>query len=236
MLHLKRKAPLPVAGDPDTVKQTNEIKIAIPLLESLDLKNKNISADALLTRRSFATWLRARHAHYHFTVKGNRPALCADLEPSFTARPAAAHFCNTSCGHGRIETRSIWVTDALNGYLEFAHLHQAFLIERQVIEKKAGKIACELATASPAVRALSASPPPLQRLLEINRGHWRIESRCHYIIDWTFDEGRGRIRAAHGSENITRLHRFAVALVLSKAGRPGRQNHAPPQPQRAHLL
>jgi len=127
---------LPVKGAADQLKQTNEIKLAIPLLHScgLDLKDKDITVDALLTQRSLATWLRSGQAHYHFTVKGNQPTLLADLQQYFLSRrePAYTHTC---AGHGRIETRCIWVTEALNGYLEFPHVHQAFLIQRQVIEK-----------------------------------------------------------------------------------------------------
>lgn len=48
----------------------------------------------------------------------------------------------------------------------------------------------------------------------VNRGHWSIES-VHYIIDWNYDEGRSRIRADFGSENITRLRRFAVGILKS---------------------
>ncbi|MHB1815317.1 MAG: ISAs1 family transposase [Steroidobacteraceae bacterium] len=163
---------LPVKGAADQLKQTNEIKVAIPLLHScrLDLKDKDITVDALLTQRSLATWLRSGQAHYHFTVKGNQPILLADLQRYFLARrePAYTHTC---AGHGRIETRCIWVTEALNGYLEFPHVHQAFLIQRQVIEKKTGKTSCELAYGITSRPASEASP---QRLLQINRGHWTI--------------------------------------------------------------
>jgi hypothetical protein len=55
-----------------------------------------------------------------------------------------------------------------------------------------------------------------KRLLTINRGHWSIENSCHYIIDWNYDEDRGRIRTGYGLENITRLRRFAVGLPISK--------------------
>jgi predicted transposase YbfD/YdcC len=182
----------------------------------LDLTDKDITADALLTQRPIAKFLRSRLAHYHFTVKGNHPALLADLQRYFADHPGTAHFSETSCGHGRIETRSISVTDALNGYLDFPSLAQAFLIERQVLKKKTGQLTRELAYGITSRPACEASP---QRLLEINRGHWVIENRCHYVIDWNFDEDRSRIRCGHGPENVSRLRRFAVSLIYSKPGR-----------------
>ncbi|MDA8350125.1 MAG: ISAs1 family transposase, partial [Pseudomonadota bacterium] len=66
------------------------------------------------------------------------PALLADLERYFQDRPAP-QFTQTSCGHGRIETRCIWVTAALNDYLDFPEVAQAFLIERRVLKKKTGE-------------------------------------------------------------------------------------------------
>ena len=47
---------LPIAHRQE-VKRTNEIKMAIPLLETLDIKGKEVSADALLTQRRFARYL-----------------------------------------------------------------------------------------------------------------------------------------------------------------------------------
>ncbi|MDY6822530.1 MAG: DUF4338 domain-containing protein [Thermodesulfobacteriota bacterium] len=43
----KKVGTLPVGEDSEEQKQTNEIKIAIPLLEALDIDGKNITADAL---------------------------------------------------------------------------------------------------------------------------------------------------------------------------------------------
>jgi len=55
---------LPV-GATDEVKQTNEISMAIPLLDALDIAGKTITADALLTQRRIARYLlEPRHAHY----------------------------------------------------------------------------------------------------------------------------------------------------------------------------
>ena len=66
---------LPVEGR-EEVKRTNEIKMAIPLLEAIEIAGKDITADALLTQRKLAEYLvEKRQAHYYFTVKGNQPGL-----------------------------------------------------------------------------------------------------------------------------------------------------------------
>ena len=50
----------------------------------------------------------------------------------------------TDYGHGRIETRKIWVTCKLNDYLDFPYVGQVFAIEREAIDKKTGKVSQEL--------------------------------------------------------------------------------------------
>ena len=201
----------------DEVKRTNEIKTAIPLLDAIEMRGKEITADALLTQRRFARYLvEERQAHYHFTVKGNQPGLLEALQFYFQERGQPHFVEHTPPDHGRIETRKIWTTTELNDYLDFPHVGQAFIIERHVTEKKTG------ATSRDIAYGLTSRPPAQarpQRVLQVNRGHWIIENGCHYILDWNYDEDRSRIRIGHGPENITRLRRFAIGLIKSRGAR-----------------
>jgi len=46
-------------------KQTNEIKMATPLLAAIEIQGKDITADALLTQRQLAIYrVEDRQAHY----------------------------------------------------------------------------------------------------------------------------------------------------------------------------
>jgi predicted transposase YbfD/YdcC len=191
--------------------------MAIPLLDSLDLHDKDITADALLTQRKLADYLvKKRHAHYHFTVKANHATLLDDIAFWFRDRQAPHFVSHDPPDHGRIETRKIWTTTALNNYLNFPHVGQVFAIERISINKKTGQSSREIAYG---ITSRSPQQANAQRLLEINRGHWSIENSCHYILDWNYDEDRCRIRTGHGPENITRLRRFAIGLIKSKGAK-----------------
>lgn len=200
---------LPVKGT-DEVKQTNEIGMFISLLNQIDIANKDITADALLTQRNLASYLVDRSAHYHFTAKGNQPTLRDDIAAAFEKRKTPDYVEVTPPDHGRIETRRIWTSDILNDYLNFPHVGQVFLIEREVTHKKTGKTTLETALG---LTSRTPEQADAKRLLEINRGHWTIENSCHYVIDWNFNEDRDRIRTGHGPENITRLRRFAVTVI-----------------------
>lgn len=207
---------LPVEGR-DEAKQTNEIKMAIPLLETIDIEGKDITADALLTQRSIADYLVGkRQAHYYFTVKGNQPGLHTDLKLYFQDRGKPHFVEQTPPDHGRVETRKIWTTTELNDYLDFPYVGQAFLVERHSTDKKTGKTSVEIAYGITSRPPEQASP---QRVLKINRGHWTIENSCHYVLDWNYDEDRSRIRTGYGPENITRLRRFAIGVIKSRGAR-----------------
>ena len=187
--------------------------MALPLLESLDISGKTITADALLTQRKIAEHVVARGAHYLFIAKDNQPTLAADIRLHFAARGEPDFREPLSLEHGRLESRAIWTSTALNDYLDFPHVGQVVAIERQRIDKKTGKHSTEIVYGVTDHAPESASP---ERLLAFNRDHWGIEAH-HYIIDWNWDEDRCRLRAGHGPENMTRLRRFAVGLIKSKS-------------------
>jgi len=217
VLHPKKVGTLPVENS-DEEKQTNEIKIAIPLLKNIDIQGKTITADALLTQQKIARYIvEEGKGHYHFTVKGNQKHLFEAITyyfENFDKEPD--HITIDGIDHGRIETRKIWSTCDLNDYLYFPHVGQAFMIERITINKKSCKESHDVAY------GITSKTPELanaEQVLQDNRGHWSIENKCHYVIDWNYDEDRSRIRTGNGPENITRLRRFAVGIIKSKGGR-----------------
>ena len=155
-----------------------------------------------------------RKAHYHFTAKGNQKQLMEDIARLFKDVVRQPDFTTVDpADHGRIETRNIWTSTALNDYLDFPYVGQVFMIERITYFPKSGNkrrvIAFGLTSKSPELASA-------EDVLKDNRGHWCIENSCHYIIDWNYDEDRSRITKGYGPENMTRLRRFAVGLLKTK--------------------
>jgi predicted transposase YbfD/YdcC len=187
------------------------------MLDAIDIAGCVVTADALLTQRALASYLVARGAHYHFTAKGNQPTLEDNILELFASRGAPDHVEVSPPDHGRIETRRIWCSTRLTGYLTFPHAAQVFLIEREVFTKKSGKHTIEIASGLTSCSPAQASPADV---LRTNRGHWSIENSCHYILDDTWDEDHCRIRTGCGPENTSRLRRFAISLLKHRA-KPG---------------
>ena len=171
----------------------------------------------MLTQYEIATYLvDQRNAHYHFTVKKNQLGLFQDISLYFKDRQEPDFVICDPPDHGRIEIRKIWTTTELNGYLNFPHVGQAFIVQRESTDKKSGEYSCEIAYG---ITSRTPEQADAQRVLAVNRGHWSIENSCHYIIDWNYDEDRSRICKGYGPENITRLRRFAVSIIKSKGVR-----------------
>ena len=122
--------------------------------------------------------------------------------------PLGAETCDKA--HGRLEIRRIWISTALNAYLNFPYAAQVFRIERQRTELKTDKTRLETTYGITALTPQQANP---ERLLHLNRHHWSIENRSHYVRDVTFDEDRSQVRTRNGPSVMATLRNFAISLL-----------------------
>lgn len=120
----------------------------------------------------------------------------------------------TEKGHGRIETRSIQASTALNEYLRdelgFPYVRQVFKLKREVFHASSKKETVEIVYG---VTSLSEQKAKPQDLLKLNRGHWAIENKVHWVRDVTFDEDRSRIRKGNGPGVAAMLKNIAMNLL-----------------------
>jgi predicted transposase YbfD/YdcC len=112
-------------------------------------------------------------------------------------------------GHGRLETRSIWLSTELNDYVKFPHCRQVGCIERVRQNLKTGKISRETAYILTSLTADKAGP---EKVLAINRAHWGIENRSHYVRDWSFDEDRSTVRTRNGPRMMATLRNLVTGI------------------------
>ncbi len=196
------------------------------MLDSLgDLAGKTFTADALLTQTAIASFLRKHDAHYMFIAKGNQKTLLGDLRlwfhddakrpPDFVENTGKPIKGKLPTAHGRWEQREIWTTTALNHHLRFPGVGQAFLIRRTRCQVRKGRVTDTSVDSSWGVTSHTPETANAQSLLRINRGHWTIENSLHRILDDTdaWNEDKSRIRTGHGPQNMTRLRRFAIAVI-----------------------
>jgi len=87
---------------------------------------------------------------------------------------------------------------------------QVFCIRREVTHLKSQKKTEEILYGVTSLSPHKATP---QRLLELNRGHWQIENRLHYVRDVTFDEDRSQIRTRNSPRVMATLKNLAISLL-----------------------
>ncbi len=51
------------------------------------------------------------------------------------------------------------------------------------------------------------------RVLSLNRNHWSIENKVHWVRDVTFDEDRSQVRKKAGPHVMDSLRNLAISLL-----------------------
>ena len=192
----------------------NEIVAFRPMLEHLTLAGRVVTADAMHTQREHARFLvEGKSAAYLFFVKENQPTLydaIATLDEDRWSGPVT----ETAKGHGRLETRTIWVATG-SGLHDFPHLSQVVRIMREVDDAKT-KTARSTETAY-AVTSLTTRKATRRQLLSAARGHWSIENGLHWVRDATMREDHSKVRSGSAPRALAAMRNLAIS-VLRLAG------------------
>ena len=131
--------------------KTNEIPVAIEILQALDVSGKIVTTDALLTQKAFCQTLREKKADYVLPVKANQKQTYHDIQHLFEPQlppkndvdpqayqarifetlhhEAKAHTDTASTvekAHGYITTRTLTTSTLLNEHLTWPGLAQVY--------------------------------------------------------------------------------------------------------------
>jgi predicted transposase YbfD/YdcC len=198
-----------VLGQVDVDGKTNEISMFAPLLDTIDLTDVVVTADAMHTQREHARYLVAeRGAHYLLIVKANQPILHAQLRALPWTRVPIAD-TQRDHGHGRIERRTIKVVTVAAG-IDFPHARQAIQITRRVRRSGAQRWSTVTVYAITSLTAIQANPV---QLADWARGHWSIENSLHWVRDVTYAEDHSQIRTGKGPQVMAGLRNLAISLL-----------------------
>ncbi len=201
----------------------NEIVAAPRVLWSIDLRGKIVTGDAMLAQRDLSIQIVESGGDYVWTVKDNQSQLRQDIETLFEPErcvkgfsPAVKEFRSdetTEKGHGRLEQRTITVSSALKGYLDWPYAEQVFKLERHFERMTDRKITHEVVYGVTSLTEKEASP---RRLLEIVRTHWQIENGLHYRRDETLREDWCHLRMGHAAHMMAAINNLVLGLLLRR--------------------
>lgn len=201
-----------------------ELSAMEKLLDILDLEGAVVSIDALGCQKQIAQKIVTAKANFVLAVKDNQPTLHEKLKvtlddcllDNFDGMDFDC-FEQTNGGHGRIETRKLWVCwdVALLGedlLKEWPQVKGLIVIERtrQVIGREKPSVQRHYYISSLDRRTKA------RRLAGYIRGHWSVENNLHWQLDVSFREDERRNRIGHGADNFSRMCRMALNMLKNE--------------------
>ena len=201
-----------VLGQVAVEEKGSEVAAFTTLLDTLDLTDVLVTADAAHTNRNHADYLHERGGHYLLTAKRNQPTLLRRLRALPWAQIGVAAR-ERGRGHGRVEARTISVVNLDpcpdRGGEFFPHAAQAIKVVRRRRALGSRKWTTVTVYAITSLTAVQADPVLLARWL---RGHWAIEA-LHWVRDVTFDEDRSQVRTSNGPQIMAALRNLVITAL-----------------------
>jgi predicted transposase YbfD/YdcC len=221
-----------VLGQLKVDDKSNEITAIPQLLRLLHLEGCIVTIDAMGCQKEIAQTITTQGADYVFALKANHGTLyddvtlfLADARAQGAQNPILHTYETVDADHGRVETRTYWITsdlDWLGAKPAWSNLHSIGLVEarRELPDK----------TETETRFYLTSLPADAPLFAKAVRGHWHIENRLHWVLDMVFREDACRIRAAQGPQNFAVLRHIALNLLQRephhKRGIKARQKRA----------
>lgn len=211
--------------------KTNEIPISTEILSAFDMTGKIVTTDALLTQRHFCKTVCALDADYVVPVGLNHKQLHHDIrclfDPPTDRKPTQPAFNSlqqmhrqleqtldtyqtVDKSHGRIETRRLTASTALNDYIQWPGVEQVFEFSYERIEVSTGQVKRKTQYG---ITSLSPTQASAKDLLALRRGHWAIENQSHWVRDVVLGEDASQVRCGGIPQVMSALRNTALAVL-----------------------
>ena len=204
--------------------KSNEITAIPKLLEALDISGTTITIDAMGCQTKIAESIIEGGADYILSVKDNQETLHAEIKETFAEadddrlrsvdevpKPEIQSFSETEKGHGRIEIRTVRVTQQLSWVQtrkRWASLGTLIEVTRERHELSTDKTSKEVSHYIASQKDISAKTAARHI-----RSHWGIENKLHWVLDMAFREDEARHRAKNAAQNMATLRHFALNII-----------------------
>lgn len=169
-------------------------------------------------QKSIAKQIVEAGGDYVFSLKGNQSTLNTDVRlfleteiDKTDANKISDLDEKNDAGHGRIETRTCYVSDHINWLSQIESwpgLKTVAMIEERQI--KGGKESMERRFF---ITSLEADA---EKISSAVRAHWSVENSLHWTLDVVFNEDGSRVRKDNAPENMA-IIRHIVLNMLNNA-------------------
>jgi predicted transposase YbfD/YdcC len=194
----------------------NERASAVKWLSNTSLFRCIITGDALHTTKEMAELITGKcNSDYLFVVKANNKMLFEVMQSlKMNESRGEPHASTCERGHGREETREIWCSKNLGWHGKassfFPGAKQIATVQRTQKNLSTGKATVEIAHLVTSKSRIEMSP---DEMLKLNRTHWSVEAKSHYVKDGFMSEDKSRCRAGNLAHNLSILRNVALKIL-----------------------
>lgn len=203
-----------VLGQVKVDEKSNEITAIPKLLKQLDLTGTVVTIDAMGCQTTLAEQIIEQQGDYVLSLKGNQGNLHDDVKTWFTSTLApSVGAVDIDSGHGRIETRSVRVSNDIE-WLQERHPNWSGL--RSIIAVTATRELKDKTETETRYFISSLDDSNPARLGSAVRAHWSVENNLHWVLDVAFDEDSNRTRIGNSAANLGIVRHIALNLIKNE--------------------
>ena len=197
-------------------EKTNEIPAGPVLLGKMDLKGKIVTWDALNTQKETVESVIRGKGDYVAALKGNHPLFYKEVQEYFSdgilegLEKIPGYYKKTvEKEHGGIVTREYYQTDETGWYEDKKKWKglATFGMVKKKLEKPDGK------TTEERRYYISSLPVDVELFSKAARGHWGVENKLHWHLDFTFKDDYNTTAEKTCAKNMQMLKKIALAVL-----------------------
>lgn len=193
--------------------KTNEIPVAQDILKTMNLKDCIVTFDALHTQKKTVEAIIKQKGDYVGGLKGNQSslqeeaALYFDEECKQYYKEKGDYYESSEKAHNKIETRKYYLLKAFQSseVKKWKGLKSFICFEKTVKDIKTGKEKTE-------TRYYISSLTDVELCAEAIRGHWSVENKLHWQLDYSFYEDDNTTIDKKAFNNYSLLNKMALSL------------------------
>lgn len=198
-------------------EKTNEITAIPKIIERLNLKGVVCTWDALNTQKESVKAVVEKGGDYVVALKGNQGNFYTDVQDYFDENKLliissgyeGSYSLTREKSHSRIITYEYYQTEKVNWYYEkdkWKKLRSIGMV-RKTIEKNNGEKVTEKRYY---ISSLSRDIATFSKAI---RGHWEVENKLHWQMDYTFKCDRNQTVNKKALYNLQIIKKFALNIL-----------------------
>lgn len=197
-------------------EKTNEIPAAQELLRLMELKGSIVTADAMNCQKETVSAIVSGKGDYVLALKGNQKMFYEEVRACFEEDVLKRLKGREGCykrtlepEHGGVAIREYYITKDTGWYSEREKWKKlkSFGMVHKILKKADGTSAEEYRYY---ICSIGEDADEFERAA---RGHWGVESRLHWHLDFTFRDDKNTSMGKTSGKNLQIMKKIALAIL-----------------------